>query len=265
MAESSHFYSRQGEPKFEVPYADASKGMRKATLADAKKNGWLPSVTTITRVLNAPALVDWKVRNGIMAALTTPRNENEPLDDFVNRILAVDVESIGDAAKQLGTDIHDDIESYLTNGGVKRPDLIPYISPVAQEVKLLGNVIATEKILVGDCYAGRTDCILESDELITVVDFKTTGSKQLPKKSYAEHRIQLAGYAAALGNTGNKRISTLNIYISTIRAGEIAVCKNEDWQTDFEIFKKVCDIWQWQNNYFPSREESTEENFDIMP
>ena len=250
MKESSHFYTRDGKAAYEVPYADPSKGMRKSTLADAKKHGWLPSVTTITKALAAPALIEWLRQTAAIAAVTTPRNPGEELDAFVARALAVDAESIGDAAKQLGADIHDAIEKAL-NGEVFNSELRPFVDPAEVAVLELGRIVATEKILVGDCYAGKTDCITENDEAITVIDFKTTGAKKLPDKSYPEHRLQLAAYAAALGNVGPKRINTVNIYISTTRPGEIKVVQNPDWQADFEIFRMVCKIWQWQNSYKP--------------
>jgi hypothetical protein len=270
MKSDSHFYLPDGKGGatafYETPYADPSKGMRKTTLADAKKKNALPSVTTITKVLAAPALIEWLRQTAAIAAVTTPRNPGEDLDSFVARALAVDAESIGDAAKQLGSDIHDAIEKAL-NGKEWNGDLIHAVSPTLAVVQASGYVAATEKILVGDCYAGKTDCITENDTTITVDDFKTTGAKKLPIKSYPEHRLQLSAYAAALGNTGTKRIITRNIYISTIRPGEISVCHNPDWQQDFSIFQMVCKIWQWQNNFIPKHNQAeATENHDVpMP
>ena len=229
MKESSHFYSRDGQPKYEVLYADPSKGMRKSTLADAKKHGWLPSVTTITRVLAAPSLVEWLRREAATAVATTPRRPDEPLDDFVERCLAVDAESVADAAKELGSAIHAALELALGVGlSLDMGEYSKFTNPAIAAVHDLGRVVATEKILVGDEYAGKTDCIVENDEWLTVIDFKTTGSKVLPKKSYFENQMQLAAYAKALGNTGTKKIRTANIYISTKRPGEISVCVHDD-------------------------------------
>jgi hypothetical protein len=250
MKDSSHWYKPNGTACYEVPYKDPSKGMRKTTLADAKKLGLLPSVTTITKVLAAPSLIEWLRREAAIAVATTPRNPDESLDDFVERCLAVDAEATADKAKQLGTDVHDGLES-LFGGREYNPTLAGFIQPAAAVVNAGGRVISTESILVGNGYAGKTDCITEGN-WITVWDFKTTGSKKLPVKSYPEHRIQLAAYAACIGNVGNKRIITKNIYISTVRPGEITVCENPDWQADFQIFKLVCQIWQWQNNYKPA-------------
>lgn len=254
MKSDSHFYLPDGKGGatafYETSYADPSKGMRKTTLADAKKRNALPSVTTITKVLAAPALIEWLRQTAAIAAVTTPRNPGEDLDSFVARALAVDAESIGDAAKQLGSDIHDALEKSFS-GKEWNGDLIKFVVPVIASIQGLGRIVATEKILVGDGYAGKCDCIVENDSSICVIDFKTTGAKELPKKSWPEHRLQISGYCAALSNTGNKRIRSVNIYISTIRPGEIKVIENPDWQADFEIFQMVSKIWQWQNNYKP--------------
>ena len=251
MKSSNHWYTRAGAACYEVPYKDPSKGMRSTTLADARKLNLLPSVTTITKVLAAPSLIEWLRREAAIAAVTTPRLHAETDDAFVDRVLAVDAESVADAAKQLGSDIHDAIERGLNASGY-RDDLSQFVVPAIKSVVAFGRVSATEKILVGDGYAGKTDCITEADHFFTVWDFKTTGAKVLPSKSYPEHRLQLAACAAALGNTGTKQIITRNIYISTTRPGEIRVVENPDWQIDFAVFQMVCKIWQWQNNYQPA-------------
>lgn len=248
MKDSSHWYRKDGTACYEVPYADPSKGMRPTTLADARKLDLLPSVTTILKVMAAPALVEWLRREAAIAVATTPRLPDEPLDDFVERCLTVDAESVADAAKQLGTDVHDAIEKAMSGQGF--PDeLMKFVGPTVEAMVPLGRVVAAEKILVSASYAGKTDCILENDECITVVDFKTTKAKKLPTKAYPEHRLQLAAYANALGNTGGKRIKTVNIYISTIEPGKISVVDNGDWQADYSMFVMVCALWQWQNNF----------------
>lgn len=263
MKSSSHFYTvnekGEGVAFYETSYKDPSKGMRPVTLADARKCNALPSVTTITRVLAAPALIEWLRREVALAIVSTPRNDDESLDDFVERCLAVDAESVADAAKQLGTDIHDLLEIALG-----RDMSVPGSHPLSAHVRPAitacgesGRVVATEKIVIGEGYGGRVDCITESDRIVTVWDFKTTRSKQLPKKSWPEHRLQLASYAKTLGNTGNKLITTKNIYISTLNPGEFSICENPDWLDDYSTFLKVRDIWCWQNNYYPLQPKTT--------
>jgi ATP-dependent exoDNAse (exonuclease V) beta subunit len=231
---------------YEVPYADPSKGMRKTTLADAKKLGLLPSVTTILNCLDKPALTAWKIENACLSVLTAPRQEGEELDAFVKRVLSKerqqDQESI--RAMQLGTEVHEAIEQAL-GGKQFNPDLTVYVNPVLS-LELFKGQNTTEKILVGDGYAGRTDCISELGNVVYLVDFKT--AKTLPKKtSWTEHVLQTSAYAAALGNVGNQKIITANIYISTTEPGKIAVFEQESWSETFKAFQAVKQYWYWAN------------------
>ena len=247
---AGHYYDINGEPRHFVE--KKAGGLRPTTIADARKNNWLPSVTTVLGCLDKPALTAWKVRNAIDAALTTPRLDGETEDAFAERILASDVNSVSDAAKALGTTVHDAIENILNGVQVGMTEQVgACVIPVINAVNQLGSVMFTERTLVGQGYAGRTDCVVENDEFITVIDFKTTGAKKLPKESYPEHKFQLSAYGKALGNTGNKRIRTANIYISTARPGEISVCINDEWLEDAETFMVVLNLWQRVNKYQP--------------
>jgi len=239
-----HWYNRAGDPCHFVEKKDGS-GFRPTTLADARKNGWLPSVTTITKVLAAPALVEWKVRNAIEAALTTPRIEGETLDQFADRVMEIDAESIGKAARDLGTEVHQTIEDCMDSKPYNK-ELESFVAPAVAAAFRYGIPYMSEQILVGEKYAGKVDVVMQ-DELgnLTVVDFKTTKAKTLPKKSYVEHRLQLAAYAKVIGSRVNK---TVNIYISTINPGEVSITENE-WVDDFVAFSRVVDVWYWQNNY----------------
>ena len=245
-----HYYdAATGEPRHFIAKKDGS-GLRPTTVADARKNGWLPSATTILKCLDKPALTVWHKRNAAIAALTTPRNDGEDLDTFLERVLSRDSESISDAAKQLGTEVHDAIEKALT-GEAYNDALRPYVEPVMLALGEFGKPIIVEKTVVGDGYAGRVDCVSQNGDGLTVVDFKTTGSEKLPKKSYTEHAMQLSSYAAALGNITDEfdKIRTCNIYISTARPGEISVAINEDWCNDYEGFKLTLALWRWLNKY----------------
>ncbi len=243
--DSGHYYSRDAKPVYEVKRSDG-KGMRPTTVADARKLGLLPSPTTILKTLNKPALTDWLIEQACLSVLTTPRIDGEDIDAFVYRVLHVerhqDAES--SAAKDRGSAIHEAIELAL-NDVQWDASLVAYVEPVLKELNKFGRVVSTEKIVVGPHVAGKTDLICESDNAVTVVDFKT--AKKLPPKPYPEHRMQLAFYASALGNTGDKRIECVNIYISTTNPGEIAVCPLGDWSDDIRKFKLLTEFWYLQN------------------
>lgn len=251
----SHFYTAEGLPAYEVPYKDASKGFRKTTIKDARLMGLLPSSTTILKLLDKPALTAWKIENACLSVLTAPRLANEELDTFVKRVLQTDREQDAESTKamELGTRIHNAIEVSLNQQGAHDLSLIEFDSfvvPVLKSLVDIGSIRATEKIIVGDNYAGKLDAIVENDTHITVLDFKTC--KVIPKSPYEEHLLQLSSYAAALGNTGGKIIRTANIYISTSIPGEIKVVIHDDWQKTFnEGFKPLVQLWSYLNDYQP--------------
>ena len=57
---ASHWYLRDGTPYHEVERADG-KGMRSATLRDARKSLAFPSVTNILSILAKPGLDAWRI------------------------------------------------------------------------------------------------------------------------------------------------------------------------------------------------------------
>ena len=72
MDESGHWYTPDGVLGTDVPYAGKREGFRRPTLRDARKNGWLPSVTTIISLLDRPGLRAWRMARAIEIALAMP-------------------------------------------------------------------------------------------------------------------------------------------------------------------------------------------------
>lgn len=183
------------------------------------------------------------------AVLTTPRRDGESLDDFKARALARDANEESERARDLGTDIHAAIEEHLA-GRLYAPQFKPFVEAAMVEVEKLGRVTASEKVLVHPSgFAGKMDLLTES-EVITVGDFKT--AKKLPTKAaWPEHVLQTSAYAACLGNTGDRRIQTALLYISTVEPGQVALFVQQDWQESFQVFQSVFRVWQFLNNYQP--------------
>lgn len=249
-AAGSHWYTREGKPCYEVP-RKSGKGTKKTTLAEARELDLLPSVTTILKVLNKPQLNEWITEQAVLAVLSTPRLKDEPLDAFVHRVLNVErvQDQERDVAADKGTAIHDAIECCLNN---KPFDIAwkPYVEAVLPVLQTLGRVVWTEKVMVGDGYAGRADCGLESDLHIVILDFKS--ARKLPRESYLEHKLQNAAYAKAHGNSADKHIITGNLYISTVIPGLVELCLQDQWEETYERgFKPLLQYWQFANNYRP--------------
>jgi hypothetical protein len=196
-----------------------------------------------------------------MAVMTTPRKEGESLDDFVYRVLQVErvQDQESQTARDRGTEIHLAVENYFLGAPVN-PEMLPWIEPAVKAICQYGSLVATETILVGEGFAGRTDLILETPAAWWVFDTKSTKSLPDPKKgSWDEHRMQLSAYAAAWSMkvqaagtaTTIKPVRTANCYISTIEQGKFVICENpEDWRRDYEQgFRNALWIWQYLKGY----------------
>lgn len=247
--ENSHWYSPTGEPAHFQQKKDGT-GTTPTTLAHAKKLGLYPSVTTVLKAVAKPALTQWLINNAVAAALTTPRKEGEDLDAFVARIMAVDAQDESRKAMDLGSEIHQAIEEHCA-GRLFAPQFKPFVDAAMAQVGKLGRVVSSEKVLVHPSgFAGRTDCITEGQDLITVVDFKT--SKKLPAKAaWPEALLQTAAYAASIGNTNNHRVQTAVLYIDTITPGETALFVTQDWEPHWCVFQHVFEVWKFLNGFDP--------------
>lgn len=243
---ASHYYWPEGRPAYDVPKKDG--GMRKTTISDCRKLGLLPSPTTILKLLAKPQLQNWIVEQGCLAVLTSPRREGEELDAFVHRVLHVDREhdQERDAAAEMGTAIHDALELALCNVDYPRT-LAAYVVPVMAELAAFGRVAMTEKILVGDGYAGRTDAVFDDTRMITVCDFK--GCNKLPERGpWDEHLMQIGSYCGALGNTGEQAVQGCLVYINRNIPGEVAVHLVPDWQPYYRRFRLLLEYWKLTND-----------------
>lgn len=247
--DSGHYYKTDGTPCHFVPRASGT-GERPTTVADAKKLGLLPSPTTVLKVLSKPALTEWLIRNAVHAFATAPDVAGETLDEKLARVLETERQQDQESrlAMDLGTRVHEAIE--LTLNDVEVPEwteeIAKCVHPVIDALRKLGRVVATERIVVGRGCAGKTDCIVDGDDWFHVVDFKT--AKKLPEKdAWPEHRMQVGFYASALGNTGDKKIATTIVYISTAQPGQMVAFTIFDWQKDYAKFELLLKYWYLSN------------------
>lgn len=262
-SESSHWYYPDGRPCYEVPKASGKPGeMRAATLADARKLNLLPGVTTILKILHKEALVNWLCEQACLAVLTTPRTEQESLDQFVERVLKTErvQDQESQVARDRGTQIHDALDAYFQGRPVD-DEIKPWIMPAALAIAARGELVATEKVLVGDGYAGRTDLIQRTENDWWLWDWKSAKKLPDPKKggAWKEHVLQAAAYANAYGllidqdSSGEQiGIRTGNVYISTLEQGRFVICEHDTWGAAYAYgFAPLLTHWQWANNYKP--------------
>jgi len=250
----SHWYDKQGNPMHWVP-KKGGPGNRPTTIADARKMGLFPGVTDVIKILHKPELERWKIVQACTAVLSSPRKDGEGLDDFMNRVLFQDKEQEEEAARaaDLGTAIHDAIAKSIA-GKPYPEELRPYVYPVMDWITRLGAVVWSEKVLVGDGYAGKADVLIGSELGLVLTDFKSA-SKLPEKDSWLEHKLQTSAYAATLEPAPGTKIITANVYISTKEPGQIAMHFQDNWVATFSMgFKPLLAFWQWKMNYATTKE-----------
>jgi hypothetical protein len=192
---SSHWYTADGQPSYTRLTKDGR--VRNTTLRDAKKEGLLPSVTTIIGILAKPGLERWKQEQVLLASLTLPRGDNESEEDWLTRVIE-DSRSTGKDAMERGTNMHNILELYFNQEYM--PEYPAYTIRTEQALRnYFGDQFwVTEKSFAHELgYAGKVDLHSFADDGI-VVDFKTKESLK-NAEIYTEHILQIVAYAYGLG------------------------------------------------------------------
>lgn len=235
--------------------AKSRPGMKSVTLREARELHLVPSVTTILSVINKPALEAWKIEQGIMAALTLPRLENEPLDVFAHRVVE-DMDSQPSEAADFGSRIHAGIEHLLTQGTIPgdEHDLVPYLEHVDTWIQEhVEEVLAVEKIVVSPLgYAGRLDLHCKIKGLgPAVVDFKTQGVKNGKAAFYDEWPLQLVAYARAVHIEGDFFPKLVSVVVDNKAPSPPHV---QEWNGDgyWLNFQAAFNLWKYLKDYDPA-------------
>lgn len=256
---ASHWYRQDGSPCHQVPKAKGG-GMRNTTIADARKQQLVPSVTSILDLLHKEALVAWRIEQAVLAVATTPRIQGEGDDDFIHRVLHAErvQDQESQKARDIGTRIHRAIEKLFAGGPVGDPEIEDWVMPAYQFALASGNWNASELSLANSEFGGTLDLVQNSMDgsRRILTDFKST--KKLPAKgAWPEHRLQLAAYAKLYRDRIDCPfpIDTRNIYISTVDQGMFVCCEHEpgSWQSAYENgFAPLLKHWQWAREYRPT-------------
>lgn len=264
--DTGHYYTRDGKAMHMVPYADKKRAgqMRPTTLADAKKLDINPSVSAYVKMLAAPGLNDWKVREAVRFAVAHPIHPGEDVDQYINTIIEKSMEQVGEAA-DLGTRVHKALEDFFTTGKAAPDDLLVYVEPTIDAISGLQiTPIKSECVLVENHYgyAGTTDLIFEdSQNRVGIMDFKTKRSKkgEKPFKSH-EHRMQLSAYWMAFWGPKYEmsfpaHAIAYNVYVSTTEPGRVDVVgyDDSDLRAAWKGFKACLELYRFTKGYDASQ------------
>lgn len=149
----------------------------------------LPSVTTILRVIDKPALIQWAAKQGALAVLTNPEKYDTP------EKAAAAIYDIQDTATSRGGKAHEVAEAYASFYEAGMPDKFTSDDPYFPAIKAFfetmhPEILYKEVRLVNleQGYAGTADLIARVGPKSFVVDFKTG------KAVYPEARLQVEAY-----------------------------------------------------------------------
>lgn len=225
----AHYYKPDGTLIATVP--NASKGgTRETNLTDARKLGLLPSWTTVMQLLAKPMLSDWRVRQGIKAALDTPVPLHLPREEREKAIYKASEEYTNWSA-DFGTAVHAGIcaglkgETWWT-GDAQVLDVVmgfwPFYHGQGFDCEMSEHTFVSR---LG--YAGTLDYIGKWQGKTYLLDFKTQdAATRADFRFYDEYPLQLAGYAVGIERSDLPRAS---VVISRTKPG-------------------LCDIKTWDNN-----------------
>lgn len=255
---ASHWYEYTADgiikPAYEMPNKSQPGQMRKTTLADARKLSLWTSVTNVLSIINKPALNDWRVTQGILAALTLPRNDGEPLDEFASRV-ATDMDKESEKARDFGTKIHDAIDRRLLT--LKIPDdedpaVTPYLdSSWKWLLDNIKDVKRTEYYDGFDGVAGRIDmeCVLK-DDTRAILDWKTQRVRKTPA-FYKEWGYQLGAYGRFAKQAIGIWPRLFSIVINSVEPSQCGVLEWTNPDKQWQMFLHAKELWQHDKDYRP--------------
>jgi len=239
-AESTHWYAKDGTPCYTVK-AKAGHD-RPTTLADARKMGLLPSVTSIIRLAAAPGLERWKLKQVALSCLTLPRIPDESEDDFLARA-EKDAQEEGKAAAERGTLIHAAIEQHYL-GEPHSLEFSPWVVAAVAEIEKLRGPWKPEKSFASPLgYGGKVD--LHSGEVVLDIKTKDGGDNKL----WPEHEMQLAAYREGL-NVPGARAGILFVDRTTPKAAFVEASQ-DDLQRGWNCFQALLAYHRAKHRYCP--------------
>jgi hypothetical protein len=239
-SESGHWYTKTGQPMYEIKGANGN--MRPTTLRDARKLDLVPSVTTIIKQAAAPGLERWKINQTLLAALTLSRFDGEPEDAYLDRIIR-DSQEQGRKAAEKGTQIHAAIQGHY-EGEKTWPAMLPYVSGAYEVLdEAWGDVdwICEKSFAHPLGYGGKAD--LHAEGLVGDIKTKEFDSVDDKKLAWDDHAIQLAAYREGLGMP---IAMCFNLFVSTTVPGlcHIHIWSEEEIRRGWAMFRSLLAYWK---------------------
>lgn len=253
----AHVYDKDGNPHFHLKPSQA------------KKEGLFFSVTEHQKILDKPALDNWKLGEHLKMAFNYPPRNGEDIDSFIKRVKAITWRNSGGAA-ELGTKIHDALEEILSgNKSIEDVDvdIRKYVAPAIRYFHSKSfNVLDLEKVVVNveEGYAGTVDCAAKTKNgLKFILDWKSRKTAGRKINPFAGQPEQVAAYGAAYFGADaieKGEVWGCNAYISTDEFNdqgesrfEVVSYSPEEMKYHWDTFKLTCELWRRAEKYDPRK------------
>lgn len=219
----------------------------------------VPSVTTVTGVMDKPALIPWAVNETINYVAGAWRPESKYSREQIDGILK-DAKSArfrtSQKALNIGREAHEWVEAWIKGKILNIPTPpIPDYPPVRTAIEsYLEWERATRPLYLSSerrvyslkhMYSGTLDTLAVIDGAVTVTDLKTS------KGIYPEYFIQCAAYAQAVSEEDDIKIGRLSVIRIPKDGGVVEVETRSDVDNLFSVFNACLTIWRWKNNWDP--------------
>jgi len=267
----SHYYTQTGAPRYtmEIKSGKRKGEHRNTSLADARKAGWLPSITTVLGSYPKDRLDEWIKEQAVLARHNNPPPEEAaaPIEklsdcDEAQKVyfqwIAKLANKIRDEKGARGTYLHDGCEAILKGEPWNEDDaalvaLAGWLKENVEEVYFLERSVVNIELGV----AGRLDACVKVKGKTTprILDYKGRGFGHTKARGWEAKRrksdlLQLAFYASTQADLP----VVANLYIANDRDEPLldyVEYDEDEREAAFDALRHVVKVWQYDNNYRP--------------
>jgi hypothetical protein len=248
---------------------------RKPTVRDARKFGFLPSVTSIIRDVYAPnrQLTKWVRDSIIKATIKTPFPSivdgkfDEAFERYAEQVQEV-ADEYKNATADRGKELHGIINRFIL-GGEDKPD-DPIGRAIIEQTKAYfasrGVISYTGEQPIGRAdrgFAGTPDIIAAKDGGIIIIDLKTTdlfdskGKQRMVDEDdlYDEWKAQTGGYAILVDNPNTSLVEL----VADRKTGKCVFIEYAETKLHSEMFMHMYELFVIKNKYDPRKFNTAKE------
>jgi hypothetical protein len=225
-------------------------------------NGPWPGVTTVTDVLDKPALLQWHKKQIAEAALANADRlvqDRAAGNDEAAIAFLLKARNEGTNGRERGTRLHNVLEDVLLR---KAPKIDPADSPAVEGARTWLNEnkvkpLEVESFLINETlgYGGTCDLIAVIGAEVWLLDWKTSKSVAWPDgRVYDEYRLQLAAYARAefIGRPADAnryQVPPITRYgIVHVTDGGTRLYEANVTEDDWIAFRACLRLYQWRSS-----------------